>query len=195
MAAIGWGTSLFGVGPWMRTLERYILTFIRVNKTKECTMGGNNTGRGGLRSEAAKNLMVHADANPSKMDRMLGRCRGGLRACLLAYFATAPAAVLHIIRVVDTCVCLTSRERRRTVRKFPLASCPLTPNSISVATQPNATQIPVLTQPIRRFRETISPELFDMFVASLKRYRAQQLAIDQLVEAVGECFDDGKVRY
>ncbi len=52
---------------------------------------------------------------------------------------------------------------------------------------------PSWPNPIRRVRDTISEELFAKFVHSLTQYREKELGIDQLVEAVGECFDSGEV--
>lgn len=46
-----------------------------------------------------------------------------------------------------------------------------------------------------RVKNTLSAHLFDKFVRALSQYRAQNLAIDELVEMVRECFDQRQVGY
>lgn len=46
---------------------------------------------------------------------------------------------------------------------------------------------------MNRVKTTLHADLFDKFVNALSAYRAQDLAIDELVDMVSDCFDHRKV--
>lgn len=46
-----------------------------------------------------------------------------------------------------------------------------------------------------RCKATLTPELFDKFVSALSQYREQRLAIGELVDVVGQCFNHLEVTH
>ncbi|CAM9769302.1 unnamed protein product [Ectocarpus sp. 4 AP-2014] len=59
----------------------------------------------------------------------------------------------------------------------------------AMASRPQTETGSVLHVFMDRCKATLSPELFDKFVSALSQYREQRLAIGELVDVVGQCFN------
>ncbi|CAM9955213.1 unnamed protein product [Scytosiphon promiscuus] len=149
----------------------------------------------------ARNYAPQGPSPGARRDEGMPSARGGV-------FAMAP------VTVAEAAAAAASRETRGTHGELPsqeeaqdggegngVAALPPREDSPvpgvasdntggeAMAPRPQDETGSVLHVFMRRVKATLNDELFDKFVSALSQYRANSLVIGQLVEAVGECFN------